>query len=229
MAYAWQKQADEEGAAAKIPAGEHSVRIIKVRHGNQSGPYQSKSGDPQIMLIFQDREAREATLMITLSDRAGWVLAKLLSCCDPPANLERMEADGVEPTHFADEQFADANLLNRQLRIHVEWESGSKYPNVTPIKPASTSPPATSEAPPSAPPTEPPPTADGPPSSSTPPLTREGAWALVIEAWQHVAAPDAKEQRNAKWLAAIRETGKSERELTSEEWAEVVRACSIPF
>ena len=104
MAYAWTTEAESESIQSeKLPKGRHRVRISKIKFGDRNGElFNSKNGDPQILLIYADREAREASQMITLSPKAAWTLAKLMSACDPPINLKRMEEDGVEPHHFAD-------------------------------------------------------------------------------------------------------------------------------
>lgn len=137
MGYAWQEESEKEGGsqAEKMIGGDHDVRIVKIVYGKADGTqFVSRGRDPQIMIVFQNHMAHEVGMMVTLSDKAGWVLAKLLGCCDPPVNLAAMQAQGVEPIHFADVRFAEKNLLNRQLKINVEWPQGKKHPNVTPIK-----------------------------------------------------------------------------------------------
>lgn len=114
MSFSWTEKSEQEGPvyAEKLPDGQHRVTITRLIFGTRDGqPFQSKSGDSQIMLIFADDQAREVSQMITLNDRAGWVLARILGRCDPPANLARMEADGVLPAHFADQNFAENNFL----------------------------------------------------------------------------------------------------------------------
>lgn len=225
MATDWQQQAESEGPvqAERIPPGEHLVRTSKVLLGGKSGPFQSKHGDPQIMVVFQDKQAREMSLMITLSDRAAWVLAKLLAAFDPPANLARLTADGITPAHFADAEFANANLFDRKLTILVEAGEDPKYSNVTPI-PKRGDASAATDAPPSA--DAPPATDDAPPPApQLTPITKDEAWRAVLGAW----ADGNKENRNVAWTNAIRETGKPESELTNDDWAKVAQAASTPF
>lgn len=228
MAYAWSQAAESEGPqqAERIPDGEHAVRIVKIMYGSRQGAFQSKSGDPQIMLVFQDRQAREITLMLTLSDKAGFMLAKLLSACDPPANLARMEADGIEPAHFANPEFADGNLVGRNLTIQVEPGKDPRYPLVTPVpkRGDESVAPASDDSPPSA--DEPPPSDDLPPSAEPlTPITKDEAWKRVLTAWDGCD----KDKRNAAWTDAIRGIGKPEAQLTNEDWALVAQTAQTPF
>ena len=138
MAFDWEQEASKEGGdyAERIPAGVHDVEITRVLFGSKGGGvFQSRAGDPQIMLILADREGREAAQMVTLSQKAAWALARLLSAAG--ANLTRMKADGVEPKDFADEGFATANLVGRRLRIDLKYKAGGdgkEYADVTPIR-----------------------------------------------------------------------------------------------
>ncbi len=288
MGYAWQEESEREGAAQaeRMDGGDHHVRIAKVVYGKSNGlQFVSQGGIPQILIVFQNHLAQEVSTFVTLSNKAGWVLAKLLGCCDPPVNLAAMQTQGVEPIHFATPQFAEANLLNRQLMINVEWPQGKQHPNVTPIKPAgqATAPPPpagvppvgappvvgnatqavaqTSLAAPVAVPATPPPPIAAPtppapqlplapaalPAVSTPAptavtaemppqLTKDQAWAMVLEQWGGAVASQgdaAKTRRNEAWTNAIRErmqsTGHTEQQMTSEGWQAVVNVASVPF
>jgi hypothetical protein len=138
MAYDWEKAADQQGGdyAERIPPGTHDVEIRRVLFGSKKGgAFRSRDGNPQIMLIFADRQGREASQMVTLSDKAGWVLARLLSAAG--ADMKRMKADGVLPRDFANQEFARANLVGRRLRAEVKYRrggNGKEYADVTPIR-----------------------------------------------------------------------------------------------
>jgi len=242
MSYAWQQAADKEAMAARIPKGEHRVRISRIRTGGNDGDFVSRGGDPQIMLIFQDQEAREAALMVTLNAKAAWVLAKIMAACDPSVNLARMETDGVEPHHFAEPRFAEEVLLNRELTAKIDWEEGKdgkQYARVTPIRTATAAISASSapnDAPPAeSPPDEPPASAeappDEPPPSSRPAVaTKDEAWAAFLRLYRGPQeAHGDKAKRNEKWLAAIRSIGKPETQFTPEDWAEVLARAEVPF
>lgn len=233
VAYAWREHAESEGTrAAKLPKGQHRVCISKVVYCDKTGmQYSSSGGDPQILLVFADKQARETTQMVTLSHKAGWTLAKLMGCFDPPANLARLEADGIEPQHFADQDFGDANLVNRQLTIDLDFEKGEDgkmYPRVTPVKVQGSS--AASDTPPPADADEMPPVLD---DDAPPPAgcTKEEAWAAVMEAWTQAvtADPTAKSRRTNAWAQAVRDVGKPEKSFTPEDWAGVATSASIPF
>ncbi|MBN2582539.1 MAG: hypothetical protein JXL80_05680 [Planctomycetes bacterium] len=142
--YNWQENADREGSerAEKIPTGQHDLEIVRVVFGNRQGLFRTRDGDPQIMLVFADPQGREASQMYTLSDKAGWTLAKLMSAAG--ANLQRMTAEGVKPQNFAEEQFAMKNLVGRRIRADVAWDQKG-YSTITPIRreaAAATEPPA---------------------------------------------------------------------------------------
>ena len=138
MAFDWEKASTQEGGdyAERIPSGVHDVQIKRLLFGSKKGgAFKSRDGDPQIMLIFADREGREAAQMVTLSDKAGWVLARLLSGAG--ADMARMKADGVLPRDFANQEFARANLVGRCLRVDLKYTAcndGKEYADVTPIR-----------------------------------------------------------------------------------------------
>ena len=139
MSYEWKKNADSKGPAyaEKMPNGINDVEITRLVFGKSDGTaFASKGGDPQIMVIFADNAGRECGSMYTLSHKAGWTLAKLLSALG--SDLGRMEQDGVEPAHFADPAFATANLVGRRLKIDSKWippgnDGGKGYFDVVPI------------------------------------------------------------------------------------------------
>ena len=133
MSFDW--NAPDGNEAAPMPIGTHAVKIAKVKRGSKkNGDFTTKNGDAQIMVIFADPQEREAALMITLSEKAGWVLRRLLGCCEPRPDFEKMNAAGVLPVHFAKPSFGDKNLVGKRLRIDVRHESGKEYPTITPIK-----------------------------------------------------------------------------------------------
>ncbi len=148
MPYDWEKAATQEGGSEtdRMPVGVHDVEIRRVLFGSKKGgAFASRSGDPQIMLILADREGREAAQMVTLSEKAGWVLARLLSAAG--ADMKRMKTDGVLPKDFANQEFARANLVGRRLRVDVTYKrggDGKEYADVTPVRtrPAAAPPPA---------------------------------------------------------------------------------------
>jgi len=138
MAYDWEKAAAQESGeyAERIPAGVHDVRIIRVLFGSKGGGlFRSRAGDPQLMLIFADREGREASQMVTLSEKAGWVLARLLSAAG--ADMARMKADGILPRDFTNQEFARANLVGRCLKVDLKYKpgrDGKEYADLAPIR-----------------------------------------------------------------------------------------------
>jgi len=139
MSFDWNEKETGDGGgdfAERLPNGMHQVHIVKVVHGGKNGTFESGKGDPQILIIFADAEAREATQFVTLSDKAGWVLRRLLQECDPPANVTKMTEAGITPESFADPEFAETNLVGRKLAITVEWkksQNGKDYSDIVPV------------------------------------------------------------------------------------------------
>lgn len=259
MAYAWTQNAESQ-RAERIPKGKHRVRVLKCLRTTQNGEaFVSNNGDPQLLLVFQDPQAREVSYMFTLSDRAAFRLAQFMSCCDPPINLAQLEADGVEPGHFADEEWARANFENRQLTIdvipnpqderypHIEFVK-VRGPEAAPPAPAAAATPAARPAPqrvqtppPAAqtatrPPVadEPPPPAEEPPPPAAEPqfANKDQAWRHVLEQWVNRTQDEpGKLERNKAWQAAVREVsgGRTESQLTPADWTRVVDICGTPF
>lgn len=138
MSYKWQDNADGgSDQPTKIPAGSGiRVRIDRIIYNKKgAGPFKSRNGDPQIMVVFVDDQDREAGQMFTLSDKAGWTLARLLSRFG--VDVAALEADGIEPRHFESKAVADRYLLGLVGRVDVAWikgNDGKDYAEVTPCK-----------------------------------------------------------------------------------------------
>lgn len=135
MGYDWGK-ASEGGQAEQIPAGQHQLKIVKVVFGKKDGTkFASSNGDPQIMVVFADNQDREAAQMVTLSEKAGWVLASILKAAG--ADMAKMTERGITPAKFAEEKFAEAQLIGRVLTAHVSWETadnGKEYASIKPLR-----------------------------------------------------------------------------------------------
>lgn len=127
MGYDWEGAA-EGGQSDKMVPGYHYATVDRIVMGSKKGPFKSRNGDPQIMVILTD-ETGEASTMLTLSEKAGWTLARLLSCCG--VDLAKMKADGIEPPHFANEALAKSYLVGRSTWIKVEPDG--EYQKVTPM------------------------------------------------------------------------------------------------
>ena len=91
MGFDWEG-ASEGGQSEKMVPGYHKATIDRIVMGSKSkGAFKSKNGDPQIMVIFAN-DSGEASTMLTLSEKAGWTLARLLSCCG--VDLKALKQDG---------------------------------------------------------------------------------------------------------------------------------------
>jgi hypothetical protein len=151
--FKWTQMEDGPGPRERIPAGKHTVKIVDVIGEGRSGPFMSRDGAKQVLLVMQDAQQREATQMLTLSEKAAWVVRGLVQACTPPFNLEAMERAGIELAHFANVEWAKLQLVNRSVPIDLEYEKGNdgkEYPRVRFLRPA----PATDAAPVAATPAE---------------------------------------------------------------------------
>lgn len=134
--YDWHGEEEGKGQSPKVSAGRHLLKIVEVKTEGKNGPFQSRGGDPQILVIFANSDGDEAAQMITLSKKACWVLKRLIKHCRPPFDTERMTADGVTPDDFADQDFASKQLVGRKVEADVTWDEGTDgkdYPNIVPV------------------------------------------------------------------------------------------------
>ena len=139
MTFSWE---DAEGGTAtdaeKIPVGQHYVKVEKIITESKSGgPFKSRDGDPKIMVVFTDADGREAAQMYTLSEKAAWTLAILLSRIGA-TKLSELDQQGIKPSHFANKKFAESHLLGKFLWASVYYETGTdnkQYIRVDPLKP----------------------------------------------------------------------------------------------
>lgn len=131
MSYDWSGEAEGQGAADKIPHGVCRVEGQRVITGSAKGDFRSKAGDPQVMLIVADDNGAEASIMFTLSDKASWVLARWLSRCG--VDLKAMQAEGIEPKHFANQGIAEKYLCGVGTWARIEPDRDPKYTRVTPL------------------------------------------------------------------------------------------------
>lgn len=251
MGYDWVKNS-ENARAPKLERREHDVQISRIVFENHNGPFRSESGDPQIMLIFADHRGHEAAQMYTLSEKAVFKLAILMSCCDPPINMQRLRDEDAKPEWFANKDFATNQLVGRKVKIAVRAAknnpeqddidplrvrgdaSATMPPGAGTAKTASAPPPTTSTAAQGAPP--PPPESDGPPpmadeapSLAVQPMTRNRAWEILCGAYETYKGDDLQARRNEAWSKAIRKIPRPEKQFTAADWETVAREVGVPF
>lgn len=118
MTYDWKKSASGEDTGPSMEPGYCRAKIVKVIRGKKDGTeFKSKNGDPQLMVIWENVAGESAPSMYTLSEKAGFVLAKM--CERVGMDLDRMTEAGVTPESFADEEFAKKQLIGRECWVHV--------------------------------------------------------------------------------------------------------------
>lgn len=145
MGYDWEGESQKNARAVPIPASPPEgvmLRIARVLHAKNNGvAFRSRKNDPQMMVIYADAEEREAGEMITLSDEAGWRLAKILGAAG--VDLADMKAKGLKPADFEDPDFAAEFLIpggrGLELRGRVSWNkaddgSDKSYAEIEPIR-----------------------------------------------------------------------------------------------
>lgn len=137
MAFSWQESSEGSARAARIPAGQSiPLRISKIVYVDRNGvAFESQNHDPQILMIVSDAEGREASEMLTLSDKAGWKLAQILRAAG--ANMAKMDEKQIKVADFASDLY-EKQLLEREFLGNVDWEEGKDkktYAKITPIMP----------------------------------------------------------------------------------------------
>ena len=129
MAFDW-NQAEQGGNAERVPAGVTHLTITRLSYK----PKPARDGSPKMMIIFSDDDERETYLVVSLSEKAAWVLARLMSRFG--VDLDKLANQRVEPTHFVNPSLAEAWLLGLNGCCIVSYEKGGdgkEYPNVNPM------------------------------------------------------------------------------------------------
>lgn len=132
MGYDWEGEADK--IAEKVPAGIHRLRVNKIVTAGKGGTFKSRAGDPQVMVVFTNDRGAEVAQMFTLSTKAAWTMAKLLSRCG--VDLKALKDGGIEPKHFANQKIAEQYLVGCETWARVEYEAsedGKSYSRVEPM------------------------------------------------------------------------------------------------
>jgi len=131
---AW-KDVPDSSQSEKIPPGSYDqLRITRVLRGpKDKAPFTAKDGSPQIMAIITDDQDREVSAMLTLSEKAAWVLKSYLVAIG--ADLDAMDRDGIDYRNFSDETFAAGQLCDRPFRGEVRAGKNPAYPEVIPFRP----------------------------------------------------------------------------------------------
>lgn len=125
MSFNWKESA--EGSQG-MSEGHHRVKCMKAMRSNKEGrEYTSQKGDAQIYSVWENAGGEECLVVFTLSDAAAGMLARALECCG--ADLDRMTAAGIQPSRFADEDFAQKQLVGREGWAFAEKKG--KYTNLS--------------------------------------------------------------------------------------------------
>ena len=139
------KWSDIGDGAPKAKSGFNYLEIAKIRYERNGEPYKSKiktdkkgntsGGDPQIMVVFKDRDGGECIGWYTISKIALFGLQNLISACG--IDTKSLDEKGYGPLEFYRPEVADDVLIGRRLWAWVEWEmyEGKERSKVTPKKP----------------------------------------------------------------------------------------------
>ncbi len=129
------KDSAEGGQSESIPFGKHdNLRVTRVlRETKKKGRLQSESGDPQLLCIVSDDQARERMLTLTLSEKAQWKLAQLLDAMG--ADLDSMDAENIGIDAFSDELFATRQLVDRPFSAEIRPQKDNPaYADIVPLR-----------------------------------------------------------------------------------------------
>lgn len=122
MGFNWIDAAEGQQQSEIMPVGYHRVKCKKIVTATKDGNgLTTKNGHPKIMAVVENEDGESATITFTLTDSAGWVLAQFLK--HSGANLKKMQADGIEIERFADQRFAETQLIGRALWVQVTHSS----------------------------------------------------------------------------------------------------------
>ncbi len=125
---------DGQLRAGRMPNCLAKVRIDRLGwEKRDGGPYRDKHGNAMIRVIYQDAQKREVGDMVPISDKASWKLAQILNASG--ADLKRMDENNVSIHKFKDREFAEKQLVGRELKILVQWDAASGYAAVYPQEP----------------------------------------------------------------------------------------------
>jgi hypothetical protein len=128
MSFSWKDKAEEGGTAASMPEGYHKVTCVKVQRSTKKvDDLRAKDGSPQVLTVWRNSMDQEAAVYFTLSEKAVGILASMLKYSG--ADLDKMDQAGVTLDRFADESFAEKQLLNRQCWCWAEQDG--KYTNLS--------------------------------------------------------------------------------------------------
>lgn len=115
----WKESAEQEGPQSlKAGAGHHYFTITKIIRVNKDGqPFKANDGSDKILLILTNQQNEEAMMSLTLSERAKWVTAKLLSRVG--VELEELDNENVAITDLVHDGVAERYFLNRSCYAYV--------------------------------------------------------------------------------------------------------------
>jgi len=126
MAYDWENESRKEGGnqADRLPPGEHTLLAARAIYGKQDGRlFTSRHGDPQVMLVFVNSKQQEAAQMFTLSDAAGWTVARLAAAMDPELPA-LMKARDLHPRDLAEPEVLEYWLFHPSISGNPDSKGG---------------------------------------------------------------------------------------------------------
>lgn len=125
------KESENSESGKDLPVGAHRVHIERIiTEKNDGSKIQTKKGDPCVLIVYSDDEGREAVEPHTISPRAFWTFRRMLARFGVDA--EKLNADGVRPIDWLDQNFCEEQLLGKKGYIRVV-ESGGRT-RAEPIK-----------------------------------------------------------------------------------------------
>lgn len=154
-AYDWSKTNEVGVPAEAMPDGEHDVTLVRLFWDKRDGnPLMSRSGIPQMGVVFANENGEEATYYCSLSngdihwpERSIVPVLRSLS----GVTMATLQAKGVTPEMFLNKDWANKMLVTttRTARIRVgrhqakpgpDGSPGKVYIDVTPLVPGTPAP-----------------------------------------------------------------------------------------
>ena len=128
MSTDWEKAAEETKFEdkPKLEVGfSGPVTIIKTLREGKEGDFTDRQGNAQLMVVLASDEGGENVQYFPLGGSRTWLFAKLVIASGMAT--EKMKEDGIEFSHFEDNEFASASLCNR--RLHMELVQSGEWVN----------------------------------------------------------------------------------------------------
>lgn len=126
------KESSEIKRAPRLIEGQQRLTIKRIIYEKNDEPIITANGDRQIWLIVGPDSGEEGLITITLTEKAGWVLAQVARAIAGDQWIDKWDKIGVKIGSFANPAVAN-NLVGKSFLAEVHYDKKSEYPNITPL------------------------------------------------------------------------------------------------